>query len=44
MVNNYNLELELLRRSKVTDRAPKSIVDNSDYTVYSTAEETNEKS
>jgi hypothetical protein len=44
MVNNYNLELELLRKSKVTDRAPKSIIDDSDYTVYSTAEEPNEKS
>ena len=44
MVNNYNLELELLRRSNVTDRAPKSVVDNSDFTVYSTAKEPNEKS
>jgi hypothetical protein len=44
MVNNYNLELELLRRSTVTDRAPKSIIDDSDFTVYSTAKESNEKS
>ena len=43
MVNNYNLELELLRRSKVTDRAPKSIIDQEDYTVYST-EDTSDKS
>lgn len=27
MVNNYDLEWELLRRSKVTDRSPKSIMD-----------------
>jgi len=31
MVNNYNLELELLRRSKVTDRSPKSIMDKPNY-------------
>ena len=28
MVNNYNLEWELLKRSRVTDRAPKSIMDS----------------
>jgi hypothetical protein len=44
MVNNYNLELELLRRSKVTNRAPKSIIDDGDFTVYSTDKEPNEKS
>ena len=27
MVNLYDLEWELLRRSKVTDRSPKSITD-----------------
>ena len=31
MVKNYNLELELLRRSKVTDRSPKSIMDKPNY-------------
>jgi hypothetical protein len=31
MVNNYNLEWELLRRSKVTDRSPKSIMDTPNY-------------
>ena len=32
MVNLYNLEYDLLKKSKVTDRSPKSIVDqpNSD--------------
>ena len=44
MVNNYNLGWELLRRSKVTDRAPKSILDDNDFTVYSTAQEPTEKS
>lgn len=28
MVNLYNLEWELLKRSKITDIAPKSIVDS----------------
>jgi len=31
MVNNYDLEWELLRRSKVTDRSPKSIMDKPNY-------------
>ena len=31
MVNNYNLEWELLKRSRVTNRAPKSIMDNPNY-------------
>tara|TARA_B100001939_G_scaffold261485_1_gene228530 strand:+ start:163 stop:282 length:120 start_codon:yes stop_codon:yes gene_type:complete len=35
MVNNYNLEYELLRRSKVTDRAPKSTIDKPSTTTYS---------
>jgi hypothetical protein len=35
MVNNYNLEWELLRRSKVTDRAPKSNFDKPSTTTYS---------
>lgn len=28
MVNNYNLEWELLKKSKITNRAPSSIVDS----------------
>tara|TARA_B000000609_G_C24036997_1_gene273820 strand:- start:166 stop:315 length:150 start_codon:yes stop_codon:yes gene_type:complete len=27
MVNNYNLEYDLLKKSKITDRSPRSIVD-----------------
>ena len=27
MVNNYNLEYDLLKKSRITDRSPKSIVD-----------------
>jgi len=34
MVNNYDLEWELLRRSKVTTRAPKSIMDKPSTTTY----------
>jgi len=41
MVNNYNLEWELLRRSRVTDRSPKSIMDTPNY--YSTEEDTEPK-
>jgi hypothetical protein len=28
MVNNYNLEYELLKKSKITTREPKSIMDS----------------
>tara|TARA_Y100000361_G_C11042552_1_gene280703 strand:+ start:330 stop:458 length:129 start_codon:yes stop_codon:yes gene_type:complete len=40
MVNNYNLEYELLRRSKVTDRAPKSTVDKPISNTYSDSKNT----
>tara|TARA_R100000329_G_scaffold149839_1_gene141322 strand:+ start:777 stop:905 length:129 start_codon:yes stop_codon:yes gene_type:complete len=40
MVNNYNLEYELLRRSKVTDRAPKSTVDKPTANTYSDSKKT----
>jgi hypothetical protein len=36
MVNNYDLEWELLRRSKVTDRSPKSIMDKPNYYIEDT--------
>lgn len=39
MVNNYNLEWELLKKSRITDRAPSSIVDSPDsetFVKYST--------
>lgn len=50
MVNNYNLEKELLNKSRLTDRSPKSIigdVPSSDYSEKSDnkySEETNENS
>jgi hypothetical protein len=31
MVNLYNLEWELLKKSRLTDRAPSSILDSPDY-------------
>ena len=40
MVNLYNLEYELLRRSKVTDRAPKSSVDKPVGNTYSHSKKT----
>ncbi len=40
MVNNYDLEWELLKKSQVTDRAPSSIVDapSADYAIKSDSE------
>lgn len=32
MVNNYDLEYSLIKRSRITDRAPKSIMGDDEYT------------